>query len=62
MCVEQVSPEGAKRLQKLRELKFQEFEYGGCGGTIAKTYGTGSRRWLRESSSMELAPYHNKLQ
>ena len=29
MCVEQVSPEGAKRLQKLRELKFEEFEYGG---------------------------------
>ena len=29
MCVEQVSPEGAKQLQKLRELKFEEFEYGG---------------------------------
>ena len=31
-------------------------------GTIAKTYGTGSRRWLHESSSMELAPYHIMLQ
>ena len=31
-------------------------------GTIEKTYGTGSRRWLHESSSMELAPYHIMLQ
>ena len=29
ICVEQVSPEEAKRLQKLRKLKFEEFEYGG---------------------------------
>ena len=48
MWVEQVSPEGAKQCKSCEIWSLKNLNMEGGGGTIAKIYGPGSRRWFLE--------------